>query len=182
MLVRSSIIAGFVCAFAFSVAAQNWPAAQAPAIPEADAYVDIPKAAIAPDPKFTYKAVFDSTRFPAKPESILPGINGLGGELNDLAVGKVPLAQQKFVLVFHGAAVDGILDDEHYRAKYGIANPNLPVLAKMKKMGVELFVCGQHLAAEKIDPKILTPLVTVASDAYLVLIAYQDRGYAAMWL
>ena len=48
----------------------------------------------------------------------------------------------------------------------------------MKKQGVEFFVCGQYLAAEKIEPKTLVPNVTVASDALLVLIHYQNNGYA----
>ncbi len=181
MIMKACVVGTFLFVVTAVCSAQNWPAPQSPAIPQADGYVVIPKAAVSPDRKVIYRAIFDSTRFPSKPDAILPAVNALGGELNDLAVGKVPSGQQRFVLVFHGGAVDGILDEEHYRAKYGIANPNLPVLAKMKKMGVELFVCGQHLAAEHIDPRTLTPMVTVASDAYLVLIAYQNRGYASMW-
>ncbi len=46
------------------------------------------------------------------------------------------------------------------------------------KSGVEFFVCGQYLAAEKIAPKSLTPDVTLAADALLVLIHYQNQGYA----
>ena len=83
-------------------------------------------------------------------------------------------------IVFHGPAVDGLLDNAHYRARFGIDNPNLPVLGAMKNQGVQLFVCGQHLAAERVDPKTLSADVTVASDAYLVLISYQNRGHALM--
>jgi intracellular sulfur oxidation DsrE/DsrF family protein len=82
--------------------------------------------------------------------------------------------------VFHGAAVDGILDDTHYKAKFGTNNPNLKVIGEMKKHGVELFVCGQYLAAEKIDPKTIMPDVMLAADALLVLIQYQNEGYALM--
>jgi len=86
----------------------------------------------------------------------------------------------KFVVVFHGRTMDGILDDAHYRAKFGTANPNLAVIRKMKAIGVELYVCGQNLAAEKIDPATLTPDVRVAADALIVLMAYQNRGYAML--
>ena len=48
----------------------------------------------------------------------------------------------------------------------------------MKKQGVEFFISGQYLAAEKIEPKTLLPEVTVAADALLVLIHYQNNGYA----
>jgi len=40
----------------------EWPAPKAPAIPEADGYVEIPNAAIAPTRSSTYRAVFDATR------------------------------------------------------------------------------------------------------------------------
>jgi intracellular sulfur oxidation DsrE/DsrF family protein len=50
----------------------------------------------------------------------------------------------------------------------------------MKKAGVEFFVCGQYLAGEKIDPKTLLPEVTLAADALLVLMHYQNNGYALM--
>jgi intracellular sulfur oxidation DsrE/DsrF family protein len=50
----------------------------------------------------------------------------------------------------------------------------------MKRRGVEFFVCGQYLAAEKIEPKTLLLVVTVAADALLVLIHYQNNGYALL--
>jgi intracellular sulfur oxidation DsrE/DsrF family protein len=102
----------------------------------------------------------------------------VGSELNALAVAHVPLEKAKFVVVFHGPAVDGILDDAHYKAKFGVNNPNLTAIAEMKKQGVEFFVCGQYVAGEKIDPKTITPGVTLAADALLVLMEYQNKGYA----
>ena len=103
-----------------------------------------------------------------------------GSELNALAAVNVPLLNAKFAIVFHGPAVDGILDDAHYKTKFGTENPNLKVIAEMKKQGVEFFVCGQYLAGEKIDPKSLTSDVTIAADALLVLMQYQNKGYALM--
>ncbi len=64
-------------------------------------------------------------------------------------------------------------------ARFGTSNPNLKAIAEMKS-GVEFFVCGQYLAAEKIAPKSLTPDVTLAADALLVLIHYQNQGYAML--
>jgi intracellular sulfur oxidation DsrE/DsrF family protein len=103
-----------------------------------------------------------------------------GSELNALGAANAPLSNTKFVVVFHGPAVDGILDNAHYKAKFGTDNPNLKTIAEMKKHGVEFFVCGQYLAGEKIDPKTLTGDVTVAADALLVLMQYQNKGYALM--
>ena len=44
----------------------------------------------------------------------------------------------------------------------------------------DLYVCEQYLAGEKIDPKTLVPDVTVAADALLVLMQYQNKGYALL--
>ena len=157
-----------------------WDAPQAPAIAAADGFVVIPGAAVPPDPAHVYKAIFDSTQAAAKPDQLLPALNMAGSELNAFAVSHVASGKVKFAVVFHGAALDGILNDAHYRSKFGVANPNLPVLDQFRKAGVELFVCGQNLAAEHIDPATVAPSVRVASDALIVLISYQNHGYAVL--
>jgi len=151
-----------------------------PVVAEADGFAIIPNAAFPPDKKRIYRAVYDSTKFAKDPSILVPALNNAGSELNTLAVSGVPLANAKFAVVFHGASVDGILDDAHYRAKFGIANPNLKAIAAMKKAGVRFYVCGQYLIGENIDPKTLTPDVNVASDALIVLMALQNDGYALM--
>jgi intracellular sulfur oxidation DsrE/DsrF family protein len=163
-----------------SLAYAQWPPPKSPAVPEADGYVAIPSAALTPTKKTTYHAVFDATRAADKPDQLLPALNMAGSELNALAAVNAPLTNAKFVVVFHGPATDGILDEAHYLKKFGVTNPNLKLINTMKKLGVEFFVCGQYLAGEKIDPKTLTPDVTVAADALLVLMHYQNKGYALM--
>jgi intracellular sulfur oxidation DsrE/DsrF family protein len=162
-----------------SVSAQ-WPAPTAPVIPEADGYVAIPDAAVPPQKTRVYKAIFDANRAAGKPDQLVPALNMAGSELNALAAAGVALRNARFAIVFHGAAMDGILDDAHYKAKHGVSNPNLQVLSALKKAGVELFVCGQNLAFEKIDPMTLSHDVAVASDALIVLMTYQTDGYAIL--
>jgi intracellular sulfur oxidation DsrE/DsrF family protein len=167
----------FLASSAFAV---DWPPAESPVVPSADGYVAIPNAALSPTKDSNYRAIFDATRAAGKATDLLPALNMAASELNALAAAKVTLANAKFVIVFHGAAVDGILDADHYKAKFKTDNPNLAVIRRMKQAGVEFFVCGQYLAAEKIDPKALTPDVTLAADALLVLMHYQNTGYALM--
>ena len=157
-------------------AAPEWPEPKAPAIPAADGYVVISDVAVAPDKARTYRAIFDAIHAADKPPQLLPALNMARSELNAFAVAAVAKANVKFAVVFHGAVLDGLLDDARYKQKFGVGNPNLPVLAQMKKAGVELFVCGQNLAFEHVDPKSLSPDVTVASDALIVLMEYQHRG------
>jgi len=160
--------------------ASHWPTAKSPAIPEASGYVTIPNAAVPPEKTHLYKAIYDATRSADKPSQILPALDMAGSELNALAASGIPLRNARFAVVFHGGALDGILDDTHYRAKYGIANPNLPVLRRFQKAGVEMFVCGQNLAFEDRDPRAIAREVKIASDALIVLMKYQNSGYALL--
>jgi intracellular sulfur oxidation DsrE/DsrF family protein len=163
-----------------TAAGSDWPEPKSPTIPAADGYGAIPDAALRPAKGQTYRAVFDATHAADRPTQLLPAVNMLASELNALGVEGVPLTNARFVLVFHGAALDGILDDEHYKAKFGVSNPNLKVFEELKKAGVELYACGQNLIAEHVDRKTLAPEVRVASDALLVLVYYQNKGYALL--
>jgi intracellular sulfur oxidation DsrE/DsrF family protein len=169
-----------VVALSATLAAAEWPAPKAPVIPEADGYVAIANAAVPPDPSRTYRAIYDAREAADKPTELVPAINMAGSELNAFGVAGVPLRNVKFVIVFHGESMAGILDEAHYKAKFGVSNPNIKAIAAMKKLGVELFVCGQNLAYEKIDPRTITPDVAVASDALIVLMTYENKGYALL--
>jgi intracellular sulfur oxidation DsrE/DsrF family protein len=160
--------------------AASWAKPVAPVVPGADGYVAIPGAAIMPQKTRVYRAIYDATRFADTPTGLVPALNMAGSELNVLGGAGIPVSNAKFVVVFHGPSVDGILDDAHYRAKYHFANPNLAVIRDMKRAGVKFFVCGQHLAFSNIDPATITKDVVVASDALIVLMTYQADGYALM--
>jgi intracellular sulfur oxidation DsrE/DsrF family protein len=167
-------------ASAASQSSAQWGAPAAAAIPAARGYVSIPNAAVTPDKKRTYRAIYNATLAPREPSQLVPALNMVGGALNAFAATGVPLSNAKFAVVFHGPAIDGILDDAHYQAKHGVANPNLKVLSELKKAGVQVFACGQNLARENIDPRTISPDVTVASAAQIVLMTYQNDGYALL--
>jgi len=169
---------GFVCRTVLGAA--DWEEPKAPIAPEADGFVVIPGAVFVPDKSQEIRAVFDATRAGPKPTELCPALNMVGSELNALAVLGVPLSNAKFAIVFHGAALDDILTNESYREKFQVENPNLKLIASLKKAGVKLFVCGQNLASAKIDPKTIVPDVQIATDALLVLMIYQNERYALM--
>ena len=177
---KTKFLASAAAILAASMSAAPWGPGKAPAVPEADGYVDIPNAAVPPVKGRTYKAIFDANHAADKPSQLVPAVNNLASELNAFAVAGLPKSAAKFVLVFHGPAMDALLDDSHYRAKHGVAKPNLKVLSRLKALGVEMFVCGQNLASDKVDPGTLTPDVRIASDALIVLMTYLNDGYALL--
>jgi intracellular sulfur oxidation DsrE/DsrF family protein len=160
------------------IAQGNRPAA--PVIPEADGFITIPGAKFPPVKTKTYKAIYDATRAASTATQLLPALNMAGSELNAFGVSGVPLSRAKFVIVFHGPALNGILKDDTYTIKYGVSNPNLKVLTELKAAGVQLLVCGQNLLSEHIDPASISPDVLVASDALIVLMTFQNEGYALL--
>jgi intracellular sulfur oxidation DsrE/DsrF family protein len=173
------LVAATACLAGSRTDAQR-PVAISPVIPEADGFVTIDGAAIPPQKSITYRAIFDATRAADAPAQILPALNMAGSELNALGASGVPITNAKFVVVVHGAAVNGLLDDEHYKARFGVPNPNLAVITGMVKAGVQIYVCGQQLALDGTDAKTLDPDVKVASDALIVLMTYQNQGYALL--
>jgi intracellular sulfur oxidation DsrE/DsrF family protein len=167
----------FMASAAFAADASEF---QSPVIAQADGFVVIAGAVAPPDKATTYTALFDAKSAAPKPDALLPAINMAGSELNGLGVAQVPLSHAKFAIVFHGAALEGLLRQELYRRKFGVANPNLVVLAALKKAGVELLACGQQMVSDGLTPAMISSDVTIASDALLVLMSYQNRGYALM--
>jgi intracellular sulfur oxidation DsrE/DsrF family protein len=163
--------------FGLSASAQT---NSSPVIPEADGFVILPGAALQPDKDRTYKAIYNATKIPGDVKQILPALNMAGSELNALGACNIPISHAKFVIVFHGDAIYGILDNDHYKQKFGTDNPNLKVLSELKNAGVKLFVCGQNLLAENIDLKTISYDITLASDALIVLMTFQNDGYALM--
>jgi len=148
-------------------------------IPQAYGFTAVPGVAVKPDPHKIYRAIFSATAGADKPTALLPAILMAGTELNTLAANGVPLAHARYVIDFHGpGAVYGLLDNAHYRQKFGADNPNLPVLAALKKAGVKLYVCSQQMLAMGVGFNSISPDVTVASDGLFVLIDFQNKGYA----
>jgi intracellular sulfur oxidation DsrE/DsrF family protein len=158
----------------------HWPAPKSPLIPDATGYVRIPGAAVPLRPNRVYRAICDARAAGASAGELAPAIDMAASEVNLLRGEGVPPARIRFAIVFHGDAIDAILDDAHYRARHRAANPNLHVLHELRQAGVELYVCGQNLAADGIDPASLSPDVKVALDALIVLMTYQGDGYALM--
>ena len=153
---------------------------QRPVIKEARGYWPLANATVQPDKTRDFKVIFDATRAAVQPEGVVPAIQDAAALVNALAATGVPAAQRKIAVIFHGAAVYGVLDDESYREKYGVTNPNLKLVRSLHEAGVELFACGQMLHFHQIDPAKVIKDVQVATGAMIVNVTYQNRGYALL--
>ena len=144
-----------------------------------DPYVAVPHASFLADNRQVYRVVFEARHGADRPDQLAPAVNLAGTELNTLAAHGVRRENADFVIVFHTQPSDeAVLDNAHYRAKYGIDNPNLPVIAALRREGVKLFVCGQELLADGVPLDAVSPEVTIAEDGLVVLMSYGSQGYA----
>lgn len=142
----------------------------------------LPDAAMQPDKSTTYKAVFDVTaaiRDPAKPYA---GLDRVAKVVNIFASAGVPLSHLELVAVLHGPSTFAVLDNAHYRAKYHVDNPNIALIAALKKADVDVEVCGQALAELDIEHASVNKDVTITLSALSDVIIYSQKGYTLLKL
>ena len=140
----------------------------------------LPKAAYQPDPQATYKVVFAMTAASKTPEEVNPAVERVARAVNLYASAGVPLSHLKFVAVAYGAATSIALDDAHYKSAYGANNPNLPVIARLRKAGVDVAVCGQAVLEHKYQYEWIDSSVTVALSALTTITTLEAQGYHLM--
>ncbi|MFY7908708.1 MAG: DsrE family protein, partial [Emticicia sp.] len=79
---------------------------------------------------------------------------------------------------FHFLGTPVILEDEAYKKKFGMSNPNTALINELSKNGVRFFVCGQSLRARKLVDEKRNENIKVAQSALITFSTYQSKGYA----
>lgn len=154
---------------------------QYPVIKGAGGAIALPNAAVQPDKNKQYKVLFDITKAGDDPKEILPGLDHASRLLNVLSLSGVPAKNIHMVLVFHGKSTTiGSMNNETYQAKFHVDNPNAAVLKELRQAGAEIYVCGQAMHALHFTDNEVLPDVKVATAAVVVLVVYQNNGYALM--
>lgn len=140
----------------------------------------LPRAAVQPRKGRTYKVVFNVSQLAASPTEVLPGLTSAARLLNVFAADGLPAKNLKVVAIIHGSAGYSAMSDDVYRAKFGVDNPNLQIIEELKNAGVQPLLCGQTFHELNFSEKDLLPEVKLATSAGIVLVAYQNDGYALM--
>jgi intracellular sulfur oxidation DsrE/DsrF family protein len=146
-------------------------------IPGVEPAKDQPGAHEYPDPKLTYKIVFDLAGGPDTPDKVNPGLHGVAEFINTLAKYNVPASHRIIAVVFHQKSTPAILMNDEYRKRYNTDNPNIALVQAMKKAGVDFRVCGQAVLGMKIDPKTIQPEIQLDLWAGMTIPNLMLRGY-----
>lgn len=160
-----------------AVAAVGW---QNPAIEEYGEVRDFPQAGARPDPADRYRIVVDVTEGAKTPDMTGSGLEHVARLANLYALAGVPPERMQIVAVVHSDATATVLDDEHYRQKFGVANPNSSLLSALRTSGIEVVVCGQALASHQFEPAWVADEVEVVLAAMTALVKYQKKGYVLL--
>ena len=170
--IASLIVAFLIAATSFSQDKVN------PIIKDFGPVYEIPDAVEKPDPKMNYKLLVDLVMGSTKPDTINLGIEAACTLLNLHGVGGVPKEKINMVMAVHNAAGYTVMNNDAYKARYKVDNPNLPMIKALLDAGVKIVVCGQTLKKRGIDPSTLAPGVGVATSALTTITTHQLKGYA----
>ena len=140
---------------------------------------DIPDAVEKPDPSMKYRIVVDVVTADQDPKVLSTSLNNVARMINIHAIGGVPKENIEVVLGIHGMMAFAIQDNESYKKRYGVDNPNLGILKALDEAGVKMFVCGQSMVVRNILKETLAPEIKIATSMLTVLTTYQLKGYAA---
>jgi intracellular sulfur oxidation DsrE/DsrF family protein len=139
---------------------------------------DVPFAEEKPDPKMDYKIVVDIGQ-PIEDSSIIFETFDHVARMYNLHIyGGVPREKLTVVVVVHAKSTPAFLNDEAYKKKYGINNPNTGIIAALNKTGIRLVVCAQSLEKQHIPPAGINPAVHIAVSRFTAVSTYQLKGYA----
>ena len=168
---RFTLVAAFV-ALAASSFAQTLP------LPDSPVAKDLPGAKELPDPSITYKVVFDIAKAPDKIDEVNPTLTAIARFVNTLAKNGVPADHRKIAVVFHQGGTPAVLNNAAFRERNpGHDNPNVAMIQKLAKAGVDFRVCGQAVLANKIDPKTIQPEIELDLWALTTIVNLEMRGY-----
>lgn len=147
---------------------------QFPIVEKSGGVVPMPSAA--EQPLKGARVVFDVT-VGGKDAEVNAGLERVARLFNLYGAAGHKASDVKVAVVLHGEATRAALSDAAYRARYGRANPNLPLLRVLKKAGAEVFVCGQALSYKGFKQAEVDAAVPPALSALNVVVNRQSAGY-----
>ena len=132
------------------------------------------------DKELSYKMAIDVTDGVKDSTKILSPLLEVARSYNLNIANGVPKRKLETAVVIHGSAIWGILNNEAYKEKYGVDNPNLEAIKTMKRQGIEFYVCAQVLGFRNIPFDNVSKEIDIAVSAKTALMTLDQMGYSYM--
>jgi intracellular sulfur oxidation DsrE/DsrF family protein len=139
---------------------------------------NVPFATDSPDPAMQYKIVFEASVEKLDSSQLYQPLELVARMYNLHVYGGVPQKNLEVVLVIGGEGIPVAMNNEAYRKRYGIDNPNLKILEQLKEAGVKINGCSQAMMKHHIDPAEMNPDITKIFSRFTTVSTYQMKGYA----
>lgn len=121
----------FLC-IAVATSAQASQSPKTDLIPTFGMISPVARAANLPDRRLQYRVIFSVTKAADAPANLNPSLDKVARFVNLLAGQGIAPGQKDIVVILHGPATAIVLTDESYRARYGVPNPNLPLVRALR--------------------------------------------------
>ena len=138
---------------------------------------EIPDATERPDGTLEYKILVDLTSPSEDNKQISRFVDNVARMMNLHGLAGVTKDRIKVKVIVHGGGIFALLNDENYKKRFEVDNPNLKVFQALEEAGAEILVCGQSLIARNLKTADLWPGVTVAHSALTTITTYVPKGY-----
>jgi intracellular sulfur oxidation DsrE/DsrF family protein len=149
-----------------------------PLIKSGGGMFEVPEATPVVDKKMKYKLIVDLSKASDKPDSVNSALDKLARLVNTHIEAGVPKENLSVIGIIHFLGTPMILEDEAYKKKFGMANPNTALINELGKNGVRFYVCGQSLRARKLVDEKRNENIKVAQSALITFSTFQNMGYA----
>lgn len=136
--------------------------------------------AYAVSPHQPLKTVFDLSGDMQSPKVVDPALEKIARSINLYVADGVPLDHLNCAIVIGRGSAAVALDDQHYRNRFGVANPNIELLSKLHAAGVQVVASEQALADQGFGKNDLAPNIKVALSSVTALSALTQSGYVIM--
>ncbi|MDU8886857.1 DsrE family protein [Yeosuana sp. MJ-SS3] len=124
-----------------------------------------------------FKVIFDVDKSPDDKSEVNKYIEVAANFLNMHAHAGMKPEQLNVAMTIHASAWKDVLNNEVYKEKFGVANPNLELINELSEAGVDIIICGQAAAKREMSRDDIIPNVKIALSATTALIQYQNQGY-----
>ncbi len=141
---------------------------------------EIPDATERPDGTLEYKILVDLTSPAEDPKQVSRFVDNVARLMNLHGLAGVTKDRIKVKVVLHGGGIFSVLNDENYKKRYEVDNPNLAVFTALEEAGAEILVCGQSLIVRNLKTADLWPGVTIAHSALTTITTYSMQGYTVL--
>ncbi|MDA1080196.1 MAG: DsrE family protein [Gemmatimonadetes bacterium] len=148
-----------------------------PVIMKGGSHSPVPNPTFAVLTDLTYKVAWDIKVGSPKPGESNAAFEVPARFLNQSVGAGVPRANIQVAVVVHGSAGEELLNNEEYRARKGVDNPNIALLEEMSKAGVRIIICGQTVAGRKMPREKILSFVEVSPSATWAHAVLQKQGY-----